>query len=185
MAHLRIGFPPGVINVVTGRGEGAGQALLENKSINKYAFTGSGAVGRHIYKEGADRMVRLGLELGGKSPTIVMPDADIAAHAPSIAMSAFGNTGQICASGSKVIAHISIAERLAEALAGVAGALPIGAELADGSVIGPVCSKAQFDRVMGYIKLGASQGRVIAGGEAIEGMGYFVKPTIIVDIKHA
>lgn len=180
----RVGFPPGVINVVTGRGAGAGQALLENPNIDKFAFTGSTSVGKHIYKAGADRMVRMSLELGGKNPMIVMEDADIEACTPTIAMAAFGNSGQICASGSKVVAHISVAERLAKSLKAFADNLPIGPALEEGNVIGPVCSKAQFEKIMGYITKGAEEGRIVAGGEALADSGYFIKPTVIVDLPN-
>lgn len=178
----QVGFPEGVINVVTGRGSGAGQALLDNPDVNKFAFTGSTATGKHIYRAGADRLVRLSLELGGKNPMIVMEDADIEAITPAIAMSTFPNSGQICVSGSKVVAHVSVAEKLAENLKAFAETLPMGPGLVEGSVIGPVCSKAQYDKVMGYIERGAEQGRVVVGGEALPGAGYFIKPTVITDL---
>jgi acyl-CoA reductase-like NAD-dependent aldehyde dehydrogenase len=181
LAH-EVGFPAGVFNLVTGRGENSGQALLDNKDVDKFAFTGSCEVGKHIYRAGADRMTRVSLELGGKNPMIVMEDADIEAITPSIAMSTFPNAGQICVSGSKVVAHVSVAERLAESLKAFAEALPLGAALAPDSVIGPVCSKVQFDRVMGYIEQGSKDGRVVAGGEALPGNGYFIKPTVITDL---
>lgn len=175
----RVGFPPGVINVVTGRGESAGQSLLDNKDVDKFAFTGSCEVGKLIYRAGSERLVRLSLELGGKNPMIVMEDADIEAITPAIAMSTFPNAGQICVSGSKVVAHVSVAKRLEESLKAFAESLPVGPALDESSVIGPVCSKKQFDRVMGYIEKGREQGRVVAGGEALDSRGYFIKPTVI------
>ncbi|MCL4110476.1 UNVERIFIED_CONTAM: hypothetical protein GTU68_022358 [Idotea baltica] len=175
----RVGFPPGVINIVTGRGESAGQSLLDNNDVDKFAFTGSCEVGKLIYKAGAERLVRLSLELGGKNPMIVMDDADIDAITPAIAMSTFPNAGQICVSGSKVVAHVSVAKRLEESLKAFAESLPVGPALDESSVIGPVCSKNQFDRVMGYIEKGREQGRIVAGGEVLDSSGYFIKPTVI------
>ncbi|RVU85627.1 aldehyde dehydrogenase family protein [Leucothrix sargassi] len=178
----QVGFPDGVLNIVTGRGESAGQALLDNKDVDKFAFTGSCEIGKHIAKAAADRLVRLSLELGGKNPMIIMEDADIEAITPAVAMSTFPNAGQICVSGSRVVAHVSVAERLAESLKGFAESLTVGAAFEEDSIIGPVCSKAQFDRVMGYIEKGAEQGRVVAGGEALDREGYYIKPTVITDL---
>lgn len=178
----QVGFPAGVFNVVTGEGPVAGEAILDNPNIDKFAFTGSTSVGKHIHAKAADRLVRLSLELGGKNPVIVMGDADIEPIIPMICMATFANSGQICVSGSKVIVHTSIADKLAKACAEFAENLPIGAALQEGNMIGPMCSERQFDRVMKYIELGAKEGRVVAGGVAIEGDGYFIKPTVITDL---
>ena len=178
----QVGFPEGVINVVTGKGSVVGEAMLSHPDINKFAFTGSTDVGKRIHQMAADRMVRLSLELGGKNPVMILEDADVEAIAPAVCMAAFANSGQICVSGSKVLAHKSIAGKLAEAMAKFAESLPVGSPLEGENMIGPVCSKAQFETIMRYITLGAKQGKVAAGGHAMEGEGYFIRPTIITDL---
>ncbi|WP_426359194.1 aldehyde dehydrogenase family protein [Pseudocolwellia sp. HL-MZ19] len=178
----QVGFPAGVFNVVTGEGPVVGEAILDNPNIDKFAFTGSTSIGKHIHEKASNRMVRLSLELGGKNPVIVMGDADLEPIVPMICMATFANSGQICVSGSKVIAHTSIAEKLAKACIAFTENLPQGNALQDGNMIGPMCSAGQFERVMNYIKLGEKEGRVLVGGKAIESDGYFIKPTIITDL---
>lgn len=180
-----VGIPAGVFNVVTGRGSVTGQALLDCEGVDKFAFTGSTAVGKHIYQAAADRIVRVSLELGGKNPVIVLEDADLEAIAPALCMAAFANSGQICVSGSKVVAHKSIAKDLASAMAKFCETLKVGSPFDMETVIGPVCSKAQFDKVTSFIAEAREVGHVIAGGKVDFPQGYFIQPTIIVDLPES
>ncbi|AMZ71205.1 MULTISPECIES: aldehyde dehydrogenase family protein [Pseudomonas] len=178
----KAGLPDGVLNVVTGRGAVTGQALIEHTGIDKFAFTGSTDIGKRIYKAAADRLVRVSLELGGKNPVIVLADADVKAIAPALCMAAFANSGQICVSGSKVMAHASIANELLGAMASFAKTLVPGSPFDPETVIGPVCSKKQFDRVMAYIRQGETEGNVIIGQRQSTSPGFYINPTIITDL---
>lgn len=182
----KVGFPDGVVNVIVGRGETVGNTLLAQPGIDKFAFTGSTSVGKHIHKVAADRMVRLGLELGGKSPVIVLDDVDIDAAAPGIAMGIFVNSGQVCVAGSRVFAHRSIAKELSDKVAAFAKALKVGNGFASDTQIGPLVSKTQFRRVLDYIELGKQGGaRVLAGGASPAGAGYYISPTVLIDLPPA
>jgi len=177
-----VGIPKGVFNVVTGRGSITGQALLDSEGVDKFAFTGSTAIGKHIYRAAADRIVRISLELGGKNPAVVLEDADVSAIAPALCMAAFANSGQICVSGSKVIAHKAIAGKLATAMAEFCEKLKVGSPFSQETVIGPVCSKVQFDKVSSFITEGKQSGRVLSGGKIDYPKGYFIQPTIVCDL---
>ncbi|WP_017530093.1 aldehyde dehydrogenase family protein [Pseudomonas fluorescens] len=177
-----VGIPDGVFNVVTGRGSVTGQALLDSHGVDKFAFTGSTAVGKHIYRAAADRIVRISLELGGKNPAIVFEDADVDAIAPALCMAAFANSGQICVSGSKVIAHKAIAGKLAGAMAKFCESLKVGSPFCQETMIGPVCSKAQFDKVSSFIDEAKQSGRLLSGGKLDYPKGYFIQPTIVCDL---
>ncbi|MCJ8206781.1 aldehyde dehydrogenase family protein [Pseudomonas sp. RGM2987] len=176
------GLPDGVLNVVTGCGAVTGQALIENSGIDKFAFTGSTDIGKRIYKAAADRLVRVSLELGGKNPVIVLPDVDINAIAPALCMAAFANSGQICVSGSKVMAHASIAKDLVKAMASFAETLVPGSPFDTDTIMGPVCSKKQFDRVMAYIRQGEEEGTLVVAQQPPTSPGFFISPTIITEL---
>jgi phenylacetaldehyde dehydrogenase len=178
---LEAGFPPGVINIVTGLGETAGAALADHSMVDKISFTGSTSVGKAILKAAASgNLKRVTLELGGKSPTIVFADADLAKAIPAAAMAIFGNTGQVCAAGSRLFVHEQVFDQVAEGVAARARAIRVGPGLTPGTEIGPLVSDAQLARVMGYLESGAGEGaRVLVGGGRIEGEGYFVQPTVL------
>jgi phenylacetaldehyde dehydrogenase len=184
---LEAGFPPGVINIVTGFGE-AGAALVAHPGVDKVAFTGSTEVGKSIVRASSGNLKKVSLELGGKSPQIVLPDADLQAAAASIASGIFFNQGQTCTAGSRLYAHASIYDELLAAIVDHAGKLKIGDGLAPDTTFGPLVSREQFDRVSGYVDIGRKEGaRVVIGGatpanldSALSG-GFFFAPTILAD----
>ncbi|KAB2967226.1 aldehyde dehydrogenase family protein [Zoogloea sp.] len=178
------GYPDGVLNIVTGHGHTAGAALAAHKGIEKVAFTGSTEVGKLVGKAALDNMTRFSLELGGKSPVIVLDDADPAQAAAGAAQAIFFNQGQVCTAGSRLYIHRSRFDEVVEGLAGIANGMKIGAGIDPATQIGPLVSAAQHQRVLGYIKSGFDEGaRAMAGGGASNGPGYFVKPTVLVDTR--
>ncbi|PWR17535.1 aldehyde dehydrogenase family protein [Zavarzinia aquatilis] len=173
------GFPDGVINVVTGRGETAGAALVRHPLVAKITFTGGPEAGRAIGRSAADSFKRLSLELGGKSPQIVFPDADLDGAIRGLAMGIFFNQGEVCAAGSRVLVHRSIADKVAAALAGAASGVRLGDPLDPEAQMGALASRAQFDRVAGYIDIAkAEQAELLAGGTVDDSHGLFVRPTV-------
>ncbi|HEX8655651.1 MAG TPA: aldehyde dehydrogenase family protein, partial [Allosphingosinicella sp.] len=161
------GFPAGVINVVTGLGETAGDRMVRHPDVDKVAFTGSTAVGKLITRNAADTLKRVTLELGGKSPVIVLADVDVARTARGAATSIFMNSGQVCIAGSRLFAHKDVFDSLLEAVAANAANLKIGPSLAPDTMMGPLVSDEQQERVLSYIESGRSEGAsVLCGGEA-------------------
>ena len=178
------GFPAGVFNLVTGMGEVAGDRLVRHPDVDKVAFTGSTEVGKIINRAATDTLKRVTLELGGKSPVIVLPDVDISKTAAGAARSIFANSGQVCIAGSRLYAHRDIFDRLLEGVAEAATRFKMGPSLAPDTMMGPLVSDEQRTRVMSYIEQGRKAGAsVFHGGEAPSGDGYFVEPTILVDVK--
>ena len=178
------GYPAGVFNVVTGHGHSAGAALAAHKGVDKVAFTGSTEIGKLVGKAALDNMTRVSLELGGKSPVIVLDDADPAVAAAGAAQAIFFNQGQVCCAGSRLYVHKSRFERVVEGLSGIAADMKLGAGIEPSTQIGPLVSAVQQQRVVGYIRSGFEEGaRALAGGAAGEGEGYFVKPTVLVDTR--
>jgi phenylacetaldehyde dehydrogenase len=181
---LEAGFPPGVVNILTGFGETAGAALVAHPGVDKVAFTGSTEVGKLINKSATDTMKRVSLELGGKSPMIVLPDADIGTAVGGAAMAIFFNSGQVCTAGSRLYVHSKIFDSVVEGLSGAANAIRLGPGLEQATEMGPLVSKEQQQRVLGYIESGRKEGASIAaGGEAVSHPGYYVKPTVLVSVK--
>ena len=179
LAH-EAGFPAGTINVVTGYGETAGAALCAHPGIDKIAFTGSTEVGKIIGRQAMDNLTRVSLELGGKSPVIVLPDADLDAVPTGIAQGIFYNQGQVCAAGSRVYVHERDFERVIAGVKEIAEGLKLGPGLDPTSQLGPLVSQPQLERVCGYIESGvAGGGELITGGDRAAGEGYFVQPTIL------
>jgi phenylacetaldehyde dehydrogenase len=178
---LEAGVPPGVVNLVTGYGHVAGGALAAHDGVDKVAFTGSTEVGRLIVGAAAGNLKKLSLELGGKSPTIIMPDADISAAKAAAAGSIFFNAGQVCAAGSRLFVHRSIFEEVVGAVAQRAKAIRVGAGDEPGTEMGPLISKKHLERVDGYVQGGIGQGaEVLAGGGRLDREGYFFEPTVLV-----
>jgi acyl-CoA reductase-like NAD-dependent aldehyde dehydrogenase len=177
---LEAGFPSGVLNVLTGDGE-TGAALVEHSDVDKIAFTGSTAVGREIGGKAGRALKRVTLELGGKSPNIILPDADIEAAIKGSYQALYFNSGQACNAGSRLFVP---AERFDEVMSGLAAQAEkarLGPGLDPASQLGPVVSAEQRERVMGYIQAGRDEGaEVLAGGEAAlaDSGGYFIAPTL-------
>ena len=181
---VEAGFPPGVVNILTGLGETTGAALVAHPGVDKVAFTGSTSVGKLINKSATDTLKRVSLELGGKSPVIVLPDADINAIVGGAAQAIFFNHGQVCTAGSRLYAHRKIFDQVVEGIAGVAKALRLGPGLDPNTEMGPLVSKEQQERVLSYIDSGRQQGaKVMSGGEAPSHPGFFVKPTVLANVK--
>jgi phenylacetaldehyde dehydrogenase len=174
------GIPDGVVNIVTGFGETAGAALAEHPDVDKVAFTGSTEVGKLIVKAAAGNLKRVSLELGGKSPAIVFPDADLDPAIVGTASAIFYNQGQCCTAGSRLFAHKSVYDRVVDGVVAEAGKLKVGHGLDPTVNLGPLVSKEQHQRVTGYIDSGRSAGaEVVTGGKAGSGHGYFVEPTVL------
>lgn len=181
---IEAGFPPGVVNIVTGVGEKAGAALVGHEEVNKVAFTGSTAVGKLINKSASDTLKRVSLELGGKSPVIVLPDADIASVTGGAAQAIFFNSGQVCTAGSRLFVHRKLFDKVLEGVCAAANSMKLGPGLDPATQMGPLVSSEQQERVMRYIESGRSQGAaVLAGGDSPSHPGYFVKPTVLADVK--
>jgi acyl-CoA reductase-like NAD-dependent aldehyde dehydrogenase len=176
------GFPPGVVNIVTGTGPEAGEALVRHPGVDKLSFTGSGTIGRRILALAAERMCPVTLELGGKSPHIVLADADVERAVGATAMGLFFNSGQVCAAGTRVLVHRSVHDQFVEALVGAAEAQTIGDPFAPTTTMGPLVSATQRDRVVEWIGRGEADGATRQTGGAVEGDGFFVRPTILTDV---
>jgi acyl-CoA reductase-like NAD-dependent aldehyde dehydrogenase len=177
---LEVGFPPGVLNVLTGDGE-TGAALVDHPGIDKIAFTGSTAVGREIGAKAGHALKRLTLELGGKSPNVILADADIQAAIRGSFQAIYFNSGQACNAGSRLYVPADRYDEVLGALAEQAKAARLGAGLDPDTQLGPLISAEQRDRVMGYIDSGRAQGaELLAGGETAlsDSGGYFVAPTL-------
>ncbi|RWE34409.1 MAG: aldehyde dehydrogenase family protein [Mesorhizobium sp.] len=177
------GVPPGVVNVVTGTGAEAGAPLAAHMDVDKLVFTGSTATGQAILRASAANMKRVSLELGGKSPVIVLADADIERAVPVAAMSVFANSGQVCIAGSRLFVERPIYEEFVERVAAFAARLRIGDGADPATEIGPLISPKQLERVSGFIADGAREGaRLETGGQRItEGAlaaGNFMTPGI-------
>ncbi|GGB42234.1 aldehyde dehydrogenase [Lentibacillus populi] len=178
------GFPDGVVNLVPGFGETAGAAIVDHEDIDKLAFTGSTAVGKSIMRKAADSVKHVTLELGGKSPNIILEDADVEKAIEGAFEGIMYNHGQNCSAGSRVYVHRKHYDYVVEELAKRAEAVKLGNGLDSETDMGPLVSKEQFDRVLNYIKIGKEEGaRLVAGGEKVFDKGYFVKPTVFADVN--
>ncbi|HTU10660.1 MAG TPA: aldehyde dehydrogenase family protein [Allosphingosinicella sp.] len=180
----RAGFPAGVVNIVTGYGGTAGAALVDHPGVDKISFTGSTSVGKLIVRNAMGNLKRVSLELGGKSPTMIFADADLAKAIPAAAMGIFGNAGQVCAAGSRLFVHEKVYDQVVEGISERARTLRVGAGLAPGTEMGPLVSQEQLDRVLSYIDAGANEGAAVGvGGVRADGPetggGYFIQPTVL------
>jgi phenylacetaldehyde dehydrogenase len=174
------GFPEGVVNVLTGYGEGAGAPLAAHDLVDKIAFTGSTEVGRLIVHAAAGNLKKVTLELGGKSPAIIFPDADLERAISGTASAIFFNHGQCCCAGSRLFAHESIFDRVVEGVSEIASKIRVGNGLDPQTEMGPLVSEEQFQKVTGYIDSGLSEGaKATAGGKKAADKGYFVQPTVL------
>lgn len=178
------GFPTGVFNMVTGFGNTAGHALANHPDVNKISFTGSTRVGKSILAAAGTNIKRVTLELGGKSPIIIFPDADIARATQGIASEIIFKTGQFCAAGTRMYVHKKVFDNVVNGIAEHAKKVKVGPGPEPDTEMGPIISQKQIDRVMGYIDAGASQGaEVVVGGHRIAREGYFVEPTILANTR--
>jgi phenylacetaldehyde dehydrogenase len=176
------GFPDGVVNILTGFGETAGAALARHPDVDKVAFTGSTEVGKLIVQAAAGNLKKVSLELGGKSPAIVFPDADMDVAINGTSSAIFFNMGQCCTAGSRLYAHKRVFDRLMQGVADRAGKIRVGHGLDPQTQLGPLVSDEQFKRVTGYLEAGRQQGaKVITGGSRVGDQGYFVQPTVLTD----
>jgi acyl-CoA reductase-like NAD-dependent aldehyde dehydrogenase len=177
---LEVGFPPGVLNVLTGDGS-TGAALVDHPDVDKIAFTGSTEVGREIGSKAGRALKRVTLELGGKSANIILPDADIEAAVKGSFQAIYFNSGQACNAGSRLFVPADRFDEVTGAIAQAAGEARLGAGLDPETQLGPLVSAEQHERVLGYIKSGVEQGaELVTGGEATlaDSGGYFVEPTL-------
>ncbi|MFN8221633.1 MAG: aldehyde dehydrogenase family protein [Gaiellales bacterium] len=173
------GFPPGTVNVVPGLGPIAGAALASHPLVDKITFTGSPEVGRAIALQAASDFRRVTLELGGKSPQIVLEDADLAAVIPGIAMGFLANQGEICAAGTRIFVSSSHYDEVVAGLADVARGVRLGDPFDEQTTMGALINQKQLERVTGYIAQGSSEGaELVTGGGRPDRPGYFVEPTV-------
>ena len=181
---LEAGFPEGVVNIVTGYGETAGAALAAHPDVEKVAFTGSTAVGKLILAAAAGNLKKVSLELGGKSPNIVLKDADLDVAVPGAASAIFFNHGQCCCAGSRLFVERGIFDRVVEGVAKEAKKIKIGPGLDPATEMGPLVSHEQLSRVFGYLESGLAEGaKAVVGGRKLGNKGYFVEPTVLVNTK--
>ncbi len=180
------GFPDGVVNIVPGSGEIAGAALASHPDVDKIAFTGSTEVGRKIIAAAAGNLKKVSLELGGKAPNIVLPDADLDVVADAAADAIFFNQGEACCAGTRLLVHESCRRELVDEVAKRASAIKVGPGLQSDTQMGPLVSQEQLDRVGGYLESGLAQGaRIVTGGGRPAGLerGYFLEPTVFEDVE--
>ncbi len=181
---IEAGLPKGVVNIVPGFGETAGAALAAHPRVNKVAFTGSTEVGKLIVRAAANDLKRVSLELGGKSPNIVLADADLDATVAGASAGIFFNHGQCCNAGSRLYVQSKLFDKVVEGVSAAAEKIKLGAGLDPDTEMGPLVSSTQYERVTGFLKSGVEEGaRAVTGGKGLGGEGYFVKPTVLVDTK--
>ncbi|ODT47145.1 aldehyde dehydrogenase family protein [Devosia sp. 63-57] len=179
-----VGFPKGAVNIVTGYGHDAGAALVDHPLVRKIAFTGSTATGQRILAASAKTMKRVTLELGGKSPTIILADADLSRAIPGAANAIFGNSGQVCTAGSRLLIEEPVYEEVVAGVAEIARGLRLGPGHEEGTQLGPIVSSRQLERISGLVQSGRSEGaRVVAGGNRPDRDGWFFEPTVLADVR--
>jgi acyl-CoA reductase-like NAD-dependent aldehyde dehydrogenase len=178
------GFPPGVVNVVTGLSRETGAALAGHPGIDKVAFTGSTATGRAVAVAAAQNLNKVTLELGGKSPQVVFPDADLAAAANGVVAGVFAATGQTCMAGSRLIVHADVHDELVRLVAERAAVIRLGDPNEPDTEMGPVANAPQYEKVLHYLETAKAEGAtVVCGGEAEPVLGgLFVRPTVLTGV---
>jgi acyl-CoA reductase-like NAD-dependent aldehyde dehydrogenase len=182
---MEAGLPEGVVNIITGFGPGAGSSIAEHPDIDKVAFTGSTEVGKLILQASAGNLKKVSLELGGKAPNIIFPDADLDQAVPTSMMGVYFNSGQVCCAGTRIFVQRDRYDEVVGKLASFSNNVSMGDPFDQKSTLGPLVSREQFDRVKGYLDVGRKEGaKVASGGEAGTGKGYFVKPTLFANVKN-
>lgn len=184
---VEAGLPPGVVNIVTGYGPAVGQPLVEHPDVPVISFTGSTDTGRLVYELGARQIKRISLEMGGKNPLIVMPDADMDLVMQGVIWAAFGTTGQRCTATSRLIVHRDVANVLVDRIVERAQRLRVGNGLNPETEMGPLVNEQQLQRVLGYIALGQKEGATLrCGGARLDSgdlaLGWFVQPTVFTGV---
>src|SRR5215216_5939907 len=182
------GFPPGVVNVVTGFGADIGAALIEHPLVRKVAFTGSDATGQKVYEGAARGMKRISMELGGKSPNIVFEDADVDNAIKGVISGIFAATGQTCIAGSRLLVQRSIHDQFVEKLVTFAKTAKMGDPMSTDTQVGPITTPPQYKKVLDYIDIARGEGATAALGGARAsdfGEGWFVQPTIFTGVKNS
>lgn len=180
----KAGFPAGVINIVPGFGETAGQPLVDHPLVDKIAFTGSTEVGKLIMSHASKTLKRVTLELGGKSPNIILPDADLTKAIPGALNGVMFNQGQVCCAGSRVFIQKKDFDNVVADMASHAEKIKQGAGIHADTEIGPLVSSEQQNRILNYIEKGLNEGaQLVTGGNKPQEQGYFVSPTIFADVR--
>jgi phenylacetaldehyde dehydrogenase len=181
---LEAGLPDGVVNIVPGLGETAGAALASHPDVNKIAFTGSTEVGRLIVQAASKDLRKVSLELGGKSPNIILDDADVDLAIAGASAGIFFNHGQCCNAGSRLFVQEKIFDKVMDGIAKNAAGIKLGVGMDADTQMGPMVSDVQYGRVSGLLKAGLDEGaRALTGGSALDAPGYFIKPTVFVDTR--
>jgi acyl-CoA reductase-like NAD-dependent aldehyde dehydrogenase len=179
-------LPPGVLNVVPGFGSTAGAAIARHPGISKVTFTGSTAVGKQILEASTGNLKKVTLELGGKSPNIIFPDANLDKAIEAAVKGFCLNSGQVCSAGTRVFVHESLHDEVVERVACLASAWKIGSPFETGTTLGPLISAKQRERVKSYIEIGQAEGaRIKSGGQQFDEAGYFVEPTVFFDVNNS
>jgi phenylacetaldehyde dehydrogenase len=179
---MEAGFPEGVVNIVPGFGETAGAALSAHPDVDKIAFTGSTEVGKLILQAATGNLKKVSLELGGKSPNIILDDADIDAAIPGAASAIFFNQGQTCCAGSRLFVDKKIFDKVVDGVAQNASKIKVGQGFDPDVDMGPLVSEEQFNKVCGYLESGKQEGaKAVTGGSRSGNRGYFVQPTVLVN----
>lgn len=182
---LEAGVPPGVLNIVTGKGRVVGDALVAHPGVDKVTFTGSPSVGRGILQGAAGNFKRVTLELGGKSANVIFADANLDNAVRAAASGIFFNTGQVCSAGSRILAHRAVYDEVVERLAARAKSIKVGDPAARETSMGPVVSAAQLKTVLDYVEVGKGEGAtLVTGGARLGQRGFFVEPTVFANVEH-
>jgi phenylacetaldehyde dehydrogenase len=178
-------LPPGVVNIVTGLGATVGAALSDHPDVDKMSFTGSTAVGRQILQASAGNFKHVTLELGGKSPNIIFPDADLDKAIDAAVRTFCGNSGQVCSAGTRLLVHESLHDEVTERISNMAASYKVGSPFDPETKLGPLISARQLGRVMSYIESGRESGAALSlGGSRVGSKGYFVEPTVFSNVAN-
>jgi acyl-CoA reductase-like NAD-dependent aldehyde dehydrogenase len=179
------GFPEGVVNVVTGQSPEVGAALAGHPGVDKVAFTGATSTGKHVARAAASNLNPVTLELGGKSPQVVFPDADLAAAANGVVAGVFAAAGQTCMAGSRLIVHESVHDELISLIAERAATIRLGDPMHPETEMGPLANAPQFEKTLAYLRIAQDEGATVAYGGSAEPTrgGYFVKPTVLTEVN--
>jgi acyl-CoA reductase-like NAD-dependent aldehyde dehydrogenase len=182
---LEAGIPPGVFNVVQGTGETVGAAIVAHPQVDAITFTGSNATGSAIQATAAARVKRVSLELGGKSPSIIFPDADLEAASAAATAGVWGASGQVCTCGTRVMVHESVYDQVVSTIVEQSRGIRIGGGFDPDAEMGPVVSAAQLERIQRYVRIGQDEGAELAlGGSRHGDRGYFHEPTIFTGVRN-
>lgn len=182
---IEAGLPAGVVNIVPGFGATAGSALVSHPGIDKITFTGSTAVGKNILKSSVDSLTKVTLELGGKSPNIIFPDADMDRAITAAVRGFSAGSGQICVATTRVFIQEDVYEEVAAKIVAIAKKIKVGSGLDPETQMGPINNQKQFDKIKSYFEIAKEEGATLAtGGNVIAGKGFFLEPTVYTHIKN-